>query len=36
VLHVEVGRQVAHIGAAAGAVGTQRWPSASARGRNDA
>jgi hypothetical protein len=36
VLCVEARRQVAHVGAAAGAVGTQGWWSASARGRNDA
>jgi hypothetical protein len=38
-LHVrcmEAGRQVARVGAAAGVVGTQRWRSASARGRNSA
>jgi hypothetical protein len=33
---VEAGRQVARVGAAAGAVRTQRWRSASARGRNGA
>jgi hypothetical protein len=36
VLHGEAGRQVAHVRAAAGAVGTQRWRSASVCGRNDA
>jgi hypothetical protein len=35
-LRVEAGRQVGHVGVTAGAVGTQRWQSASARGRNDA
>jgi hypothetical protein len=36
VLRLEDAKQVLHIGAAAGAVRTQRWRSASARGRNDA
>jgi hypothetical protein len=35
-LRVEAGRHIAHVRAVAGAVGIQRWRSASVRGQNDA